>query len=115
MLIRMAKHLSQTVKRRRKTSKLLIAVSCGLASGQSAVSLTLLTVSQLIFTSKKSATVKSMASRSSKAEKSFLAAWIVAPYMTTFTSQRQTNGSLGLILAIKMRLTSSPRTPKFRT
>lgn len=111
----MAKRPSQTAKRRKKTSKLLTVASCGLAFGLFAVSSTLLTVSQLIFTSKRSVTVKLMVYRSSKVVKSFPVAWIVVPFMTMSSSLRPMNGNLGLILAIKMKLINSPKIHKFRT
>lgn len=56
-----------------------------------------------------------MVYRSSKVVKSFPVAWIVVPFMTMSSSLRPTNGNLGLILAIKMKLINSPKIHKFRT
>ena len=102
------KHLGMK-KTRKLISKLLILPSFGHLYGQFAVQLTPNIEDLQIYMLKKLLMVKSMVSKSFKTERSCLELWTEVQFMITFSSQKKMSGNHGLILATKMKLTSSPK------
>jgi len=94
---------------KRPISRLLIAVSCGHLFGPFVALLTLNTVVQSIYTSKRYVTVKLMVSRSSTTVRSYPDAWTVVLASIMFSSEKRMNGRHGMTSLTRRILTSSPK------